>query len=419
MPAAPPFLADRGVLGAAHRHPVVPARYTDIAANAFADLVLAPAADLRRQEGVGNRGPRTADQVENAAADLRHHGIGRGEAPHTHDGLGGQFAHELDDRFVRAFGTKTRSAAIGGAGIHFHIPQIGHVAEQRDHLVGLRGMVVAGFRAQFLERNAQRHRTGIPHRIPRSLEHFAYEAHPVGNAATIGIGALVVLRQQEFIAQIAHAGIDIDDVETGLARALCRRDLPADHITDIARIHDARTQVAHESHVGRGPRNTRGRIGRDARTAVHYRRAAMPEFDRGECAVCVYRLGHQRVRTHIVLVPQACERQRAVVRGGMDRCSSRGDHAPAALGLGGAKRGAHPRVGLGHATRVGYLVEAVGRGYRSDFHRLEKYRVVRVAVHGAQFPLPSFFRHCAQSAGTRLQSIHPPRLRRSAHPVAG
>ena len=76
VPAAPPFFARRGVLGAAHRYAVMPAGNADIAANALADIVTVAFADLGGQEGVGNAGSRAPDQIEHAAANLRHHGVG-------------------------------------------------------------------------------------------------------------------------------------------------------------------------------------------------------------------------------------------------------------------------------------------------------------------------------------------------------
>ena len=46
-----------------------------------------PSSDLSRQERVGDRGPGAADQIENAAPDLRDHGIGGGESADAHHRL--------------------------------------------------------------------------------------------------------------------------------------------------------------------------------------------------------------------------------------------------------------------------------------------------------------------------------------------
>src|SRR5579862_9810452 len=85
MPAAPPFLAGGRVLSAAHRHAVVPARDTDVASDALADLIEAPFLDLTGQERICDRGAGPADEIEDTAANLRNHGVGRGEAAHADD----------------------------------------------------------------------------------------------------------------------------------------------------------------------------------------------------------------------------------------------------------------------------------------------------------------------------------------------
>jgi hypothetical protein len=73
MPAAAPFLAHRGVLGAAAgRHGHV-AGDADVAADAFADVLDPAFLDLLREEGIGDRGPRRADEIQQALADLPHH----------------------------------------------------------------------------------------------------------------------------------------------------------------------------------------------------------------------------------------------------------------------------------------------------------------------------------------------------------
>jgi hypothetical protein len=76
VPAATPFLAHRRVLGAAEVRRSVIARHAHVAADAFADLVDPAFLDLLRQEGVRDRRARGADEVEDAAPDLRDHRIG-------------------------------------------------------------------------------------------------------------------------------------------------------------------------------------------------------------------------------------------------------------------------------------------------------------------------------------------------------
>src|SRR5690348_5055599 len=98
MPSAPPFLARGRIQRAAHGHAVVPARDTDVAADALADVLLAAALDLHRQKRVGDRRARRTDEVEYAAPDLPDHCIGGGESPNAYHGLAGDFLHEVDNR---------------------------------------------------------------------------------------------------------------------------------------------------------------------------------------------------------------------------------------------------------------------------------------------------------------------------------
>ena len=59
-------------------------------------------------------------------------------------------------------------------------------------------------------------------RFMRHLEQLAHHAHPVLDGAAVGVGALILFGQQEFVGQIPHAGIHVHDVEArlhGAARA--------------------------------------------------------------------------------------------------------------------------------------------------------------------------------------------------------
>src|SRR5262252_1609521 len=100
MPPAAPLLARSRILRTANRHAIVPARDADVAADALADVLLAAGVDLHRQEGIGDRGARRADEVEHAAPDLADHGVGGGEAADPDHGLARDFLHEVDGRLV-------------------------------------------------------------------------------------------------------------------------------------------------------------------------------------------------------------------------------------------------------------------------------------------------------------------------------
>ena len=90
VPALAPFLAHGGVLRASHRCGEEIAGDTYVAADTFADVVDAPCLDLFRQERSGDRGPRGADEVDDAAPYERDHGIGRRGAADADHRLAGQ-----------------------------------------------------------------------------------------------------------------------------------------------------------------------------------------------------------------------------------------------------------------------------------------------------------------------------------------
>ena len=52
---------------------------------------------------------------------------------------------------------------------------------------------------------------------------------------------MVVLGEQKFIGQVAHAGIHVDDVETCLHGAPCTGRLPTQQILDVGFVHHLRT----------------------------------------------------------------------------------------------------------------------------------------------------------------------------------
>ena len=75
-----------------------------------------PSSILLRQERVGDRRARAADQVEHAAPDLRRPWCpGEVKRPTPTTGLRGDLLDELDDRLVAALGGEARRRAVGRA----------------------------------------------------------------------------------------------------------------------------------------------------------------------------------------------------------------------------------------------------------------------------------------------------------------
>ena len=112
IPASSVLLAGRRILRAAEVMPGLRFRDADIAADAFADVVVAPLLDLAGQERVGNRGPRGADQVHGAARDELRHAIGVGEPSDADDRLGGRLAHAGSPFELESLGEEARRARV-------------------------------------------------------------------------------------------------------------------------------------------------------------------------------------------------------------------------------------------------------------------------------------------------------------------
>ena len=102
---------------------------------------------------------------------------------------------------------------------------------------------------------------------------------------------MVVLRQQELVAEVTHASIHIENVKAGIEGAPRRQSLPVQYLVYVGAGHLFGTQLSHKAHVGGCPGNARGRERRQARGSVHNRRAPVPQLNGGEAPVAVYCLG--------------------------------------------------------------------------------------------------------------------------------
>ena len=289
MPAAAVFLAHGGILGAADRHPHVVMGTADIAADAFADLVLAALGDLAGQPGIGDGGPRRADEVEHAPADLGDHHVGRGEAPDADHGLAGQLLHLGDIALLESL--------LGEAGAHgiildigdVDVPEIGQLGQERDHLAALALEGHPLLAQQLIHGETDGHRAFAAHGLLGHLDHLAQQPGAVGDGAAIFVAAAIPARGDELEGQIAMAGIAIDDVEAGLLGAPRGIGLPAQEGADIGLVHGAGL-LGIEIVVG----PARGREAGFAAGAIGGLDAAMPELDPGQRAMGVDAVGDAR-----------------------------------------------------------------------------------------------------------------------------
>ena len=90
MPALLPLLSLGRILGTANRCHHVVLGHTDIAADAFPDILEATLVNLARQKGIGNRRARRTDQVEHTALYLRNHRVCGSKPPYPDDRFSGQ-----------------------------------------------------------------------------------------------------------------------------------------------------------------------------------------------------------------------------------------------------------------------------------------------------------------------------------------
>src|SRR5690348_4435006 len=134
VPAPAELLAHARVLRAPDRRHREVAGDADVAADALADRLQPARADLLGQERVGDRGPRGADEVEDAGLHLVDHGVRRREPADADDRLGGQLLKPYDVLLLLAF-----RAEAGGVGIRLpraqhEVPQVRQFAELTQDL---------------------------------------------------------------------------------------------------------------------------------------------------------------------------------------------------------------------------------------------------------------------------------------------
>jgi hypothetical protein len=161
VPIAAPFLARGRVLRAAHRHAVVPARDADVAADAFADLVLAPSLILfgRNGSAIEGRAPPIKSSTPRLICETMTSGEVKRPTPTT-----GFFVTRLTKSMIGSWlpsGEKRDGAQSVGLESIFTSQRSGTSASRRRLRAPPRRML-AGSAAQLLETDAQRDRALSP-----------------------------------------------------------------------------------------------------------------------------------------------------------------------------------------------------------------------------------------------------------------
>jgi hypothetical protein len=388
VPAAAVLLAGGGVLRADHRRAAdLPPRDALVAADALADVLEAALLDLLGEEGVGDRRPGGADDVELPGLDDPHHRVGVRDAP------------DADDRLVRVV-AGLHLARVGllvvlleearrpgvlpplGDVAHGEVPQVHEVVDVLDEAHAVLADLDRGLAVQGVDREARGDRAVVADRLADPLEALLPEACAVLEGAAVLVRALVVVGREELQRQVGVRAVDVDDVEAGLAGADGGIDVVALDERDVVAVHVARVGVDLE---------VRGDLRRAARVVarLHARRvrAAVPQLDAGQRAEVVQAIAHDREVADVPVVPDAGREPVGVVGLGVDRAVLRAAGPPAALRLDPAVIGLEAGLLGARADAVGDLVEAVLERLRADLDRLEQDVVLGIPRHAS--PLSS------------------------------
>ena len=192
VPAAPPLLAHGRVLGAPDRQPLGIGGHADVAADALPDRRRPAVADLRRQERVGDRGSRSPDQVEHAAAHRGDHRIRAGVATDPDDRLGRQALDERDVGLLVALRCEPGGGRVVAPVRHVDVPQVGELGEHAHDLGRLPVVGDPVGAGQLVDGQAHGHRAVVTDGVPGVLDQLAQEPHAVGQAPAVLVGPVVV-----------------------------------------------------------------------------------------------------------------------------------------------------------------------------------------------------------------------------------
>ena len=212
MPAAPPLLAHRRVLRAADgRHRPV-AGDAHVAADALADVLEPALLDLPRQERVGDRGARRADQVEHALLDEADHRVRRREAPDPDDRLRRELLQPGEVRLGPRLLAEARGERVVRPVADHQVPHVGQLADELEERVGLAALDPARA-VELVDDDAARDRRAAVAFLQRVLEHLAQEARAVLEHAAVFVRTKVRAPREEVLQRAQPVRrVDVDEV---------------------------------------------------------------------------------------------------------------------------------------------------------------------------------------------------------------
>ena len=212
MPTATPLLAHCRVLRAADRGRSRVGRDADVAADALANLVVPALLDLCGKEGVGDRGPRRADQVEDAFLDHPDHRVRRREPADANDWLRRELLEAAHVRLLRTLVGEPRGDRVEVPVSHHEVPQVGELTDEAEHLLGLAALETP-FADPLVDADATCHRRSAVHLLEGVLEDLAKQPRAILDAAAVAVLAVVVAPREE-VLDGGHIvpGVYVDEV---------------------------------------------------------------------------------------------------------------------------------------------------------------------------------------------------------------
>ena len=305
-----------------------------------------------------------------------HHHVGRGETANSDNGFGGQCLEPAHIGFLAGFRSEAGGHRVVLPAAQDEVPQIGVFADHADHVLDLStgDAVIA---EEFVDGDTAGDSCFPIRLLAGVFEYLAQESDPVGQAAAVFVGAVVVPPRQE-VVQAAHgvSGVGVDDVVTDVDGAANRVAVPPAHIGDIGLGHRSRLhRVVIPGHDGKVLRSKWDFATDQVRTVE----PVVGEFDTGQRAALVNHVGDPGQPGQILLVPDPQFDERPDIGRGVDLNLFGADHSPTSFGLHPAHVGLAGGIPVAHAVAVRYLVEAVTCRHRADLYRLEEDVVARIA----------------------------------------
>ena len=254
---------------------------------------------LSRQKGIGDRRTGAADHVEDAAAHLRGHRIGRGEPADADHRLCGQRLDEGDVGFLVTLGLELRRGRILREIADVDVPHVGKLAQHLDNLAALGAGRDAVVPDHLVDREPDDDPAAIAHRVLGFLDQLAQQPGAVFEAAAVFVGPLIapprqkVLREGEVVR-----GVDVDEVDIRASRPQRRLAVPPAKRADVRLVHGSRLDrivVLVDVIAGRD-RILAGKQVGNGLAVVH-------ELDAGQRAVAVHTLNEQGQKLDIAVVP--------------------------------------------------------------------------------------------------------------------